>query len=384
MPDSSDVPVSPLDSAFGFRTSPPERIEVDFGAGPRSMVRSMTVLNVGHAAPADGPVDFTALDAFPQAKTIEWSGTARGLPEALTGRPRFHYLNWHDAAGDIDLSQTGVKSLRLYGCAGVRSLRLPESPELLMLGGPSADLRVEGTGEPHGLRLILFPAGGDVVIPGGVLHAHDVWLRVGGELSAAALSGFTALTDLRITFDDSPGKLRDPQSLTGHRNLRGLALDSAFDLDPAAFPVLPSLRRLHLTWTRKSVAAALRARFRGTGVKVGVYGALTDTWLAEQKDNPFMDWVIDSKGAAKAAGAAYARVREVTDTGTAERPVPAAEAERALRLFIADVNALDEKYSVLDTAERERVGDVYDELAGRFGLDPRAEAADWFDEDRRF
>ncbi|WP_204297121.1 hypothetical protein [Actinoplanes campanulatus] len=123
-------------------------------------------------------------------------------------------------------------------------------------------------------------------LPDGLHRVRDLWLRVGAGVSASVLSGLTELAELRLDFGDPPGKLEDPHLLAACSRLRTLSLSGAYALGPDDLPDLPELRRLELHGIRRSVARALRDRYRGSGVQVHVRGDVSDAWLARHLGNP--------------------------------------------------------------------------------------------------
>ncbi|MBW6434441.1 hypothetical protein KZ829_11920 [Actinoplanes hulinensis] len=375
--------MSDLSGAFGLRSVTSPTVEVDFGAGPQTMIASMAVLDLMNRVPTEGPVDFAALDAFPQARNILWSGADRGLAEALRTRPRIRFLEWRDPVGHIDLAGTAVGTLRLHGCGGLHGLRLP-AMETLLLAGPSPALRVDLPDAGYDVSLRWFPAEPGVRLPDGLHRVRDLWLRVGAGVSASVLSGLTELAELRLDFDDPPGKLEDPHLLAACSRLRTISLSGAYALGPDDLPDLPELRRLELHGIRRGVARALRDRYRGSGVQVHVRGDVSDAWLARHLGNPFRDWVEDSEAAAEEAGFAYARALAAAEGITPSTPDRLPRAERALRRFVADFNGMDQRYGVIDTAEREQVWDAYRGLAARFHVPVDEEPSEWFDDGRQF
>ncbi|GIF63393.1 hypothetical protein Ais01nite_14280 [Asanoa ishikariensis] len=353
-------------------------MEVDFGAGPRRLPRSIEVLNLtaaGGLVPAAGRIDWTQLSALPALRTVEWSGPDRGLVDALATRSDIGFLEWHDAVGEVDLRSTGLDTVRLYGSA-FDSLRLPASIRTLLLRRPSASLRVEAADLGEWLDLRLFPYGGALSVPTGLTRVPTLWLWVGAEVSARALSGLTNLRDLRLTFESPPGVVSDLADLGRHQRLHHLRMDDAYGLDPAALPELSSLRGLSTHGTRHTIAQALEARFEGEPVELSITGAKSEAWLADYLDNPFRDWVEESEPFARAACEAYLEaVRSIESV--------APDAERVLRDFVARLNAIDEEHELIDTFYREQAGDAFDALAQRLGV-PGPVAGDWFDETREF
>ncbi|MEV0721056.1 hypothetical protein [Asanoa sp. NPDC050611] len=115
----------------------------------------------------------------------------------------------------------------------------------------------------------------------------------------------------------------------------------------------------------------------GTQVAVSVSGAKSESWLDANIDNPFMDWVEDSKPFGAAACKAYAKAVKALDA--ADSPE---RTEAALRGFVADLNAVQKKYGLIDTMNREHAAEVFTDLAARAGV-PEDSAEAWF-EDRNF
>lgn len=358
---------------------------MDFGAGQKRLARSTRVVNLrpaGGMVSVDGPVDWSQLDALPQCLTVEWAGPGRGIIEAVAARPGIRFLYWDDAVGDLDLSSTNVGTVRLEG-AGLRSVRLPDSVEMLLLRRPPAALHVEAPEMGHGLDLRLFQYASDIEVPDGLRRTRKVWLWVGGEVSAAVLAGLTDLEDLRLTFGEPLGVLTDLPGLRRHHRLNSLQLDDAYGLDPASLPELPSLRHLTLNGTRRTTATAVKARLKGSTVTVSVNGAKSQAWLAAHMDNPFRDWVEDSKAFGQAACAAYNRTRRAVDAIAPEAPDRLDAAERALRGLVADLNVVNDEHGLIDTNYREQAWDAFCDLAKRLRV-PEARVTSWFDEDRRF
>jgi hypothetical protein len=106
-------------------------------------------------------------------------------------------------------------------------------------------------------------------------------------------------------------------------------------------------------------------------------GAKTDTWLAANLDNPFRDWADDNPRAATAACKAYADALRAIDAATGTGP------HQILRAMVQRFNAIDAKYSIIDTPRREQVAEAYATLAERAGVSVD-EALQRLDEERDF
>jgi hypothetical protein len=374
-------------------------VEIDFGAGMTALDSRTKVLDLRPGnrgiVPADGPVRWDALDALPQLLTVEWAGPDRGIVEAIAAHPSIKFLYWFDAEGDIDLTPTRVGTVRIDG-PSVRSIRLPRSIESLSLGRAPAHfdvnpprpmvsrtLRVDAPDGGHGLDLRMFHYDANVVIPEGVRRASSLWLWLGGHVSASVLLGLCDVEALRLTFHSPPGTIADLAEMRNLTALRGLQLDEAYGLTVEELPELPALQTLELNGTRHATALAAKARYRGSAVSVSVSGAKTEQWLSLHMDNPFRDWVHDSKAFGRAACAAYDRARRGTDAIGADHPDRAAVAEKVLRGLLVDLNAIEDKYHLIDTHNRETAWDAFRDLAHRLGVSS-VDADRWFDDGRNF
>jgi hypothetical protein len=191
------------------------------------------------------------------------------------------------------------------------------------------------------------------------------------------------LEHLTLTFGTPPGIFTDLGQLRQYDRMHTLQLDDAYGLDPHALPDLPQLRHLVLNGTRRSIATALKRRFQSGQVTMSVSGAKTDAWLAAHMDNPFRDWVEDSRAFGQAACKAYTRAQQAIDAIEPGSPDRLTIGERALRNLVADLNTINSEYGLIDTNYREQAGDAYHNLASRLPVS-QARANEWFDEDRCF
>jgi hypothetical protein len=270
---------------------PGDDVVVDFGAGPRTVATGLQVLDLtpgGGLVPETGPVDWSQLEHFPRCVTVQWSGPDRGVVEAIRAHMGVRFLYWSEAVGDLDLEDTRLGTVRLGG-PHLRSARLPRDVEVVLLDQPPPGLHLEAPDDGLGVDLRLFQYGPDVVVPTGLQRASAVWVWVGGEFSAARLATLVDVQDLRLTFDTPPGDLTELPALRQHTSMHTLRVEDAYGLVPESLPDLPNLRRLELSGTRRSIAAALRERFRDGPTKLSVSGAKTDERLAAK-------WAGESHG----------------------------------------------------------------------------------------
>jgi hypothetical protein len=366
----------------------PGEVTVDFGAGPVRVPRGLRVLDLHSpdmAIPAEGPVDWSQLDKLPKVTTVEWSGSDRGVAAAAAAR-RVRYLYWSAANGEIDLSGTSVTHVRLGG-AGLRRILLPASIQRLQLNDPPLpELRVEAPDSGRGLQLQLFWRTANreqIRIPAGLNRITSLWLWPDREAMLSVVAGLADLQSLTVTFANAPGTVTDLSALRSLPALRTLQFDSAYDWDPDALPELPALQELVLHGTRRSTAAATKNRLKGRGVRVTISGTKTDTWLAAHLFNPFRDWIEESKAFGTAACKAYAKARTALDAAATAGPERSQAVEAALRGLVADLNAIDTRYELIDTINREHAAEVYLVLARHANVDVTM-AARWLDEDREW
>jgi hypothetical protein len=141
---------------------------------------------------------------------------------------------------------------------------------------------------------------------------------------------------------------------------------------------------LNIHGVRQSTVAALKARYRGTDVRLEISGAKGDTWLRANLDNPFRGWVNDNTRGGEAACKAYAKASRAMDKLGSPPPAGAEPAAQAiLHALIDALNAIDGKHLTIDTLRREEAGDAFHALAARAGISTNV-TEQWFDEWRDF
>lgn len=362
------------------------RVSVDFGAGAVTLGAATPRLDLSAGGPtgvpAAGPVDWSALDRLPRCTTLSWAGPDRGLSDALAARPTISSVIWRDAPPVVDLAGTGVLHLTLAGDEPCE-LRLPRDLRTLELLNPYRGLTVRAVGEGRWLRLVMSAATSDVTVPVGLRRTREVVLEGGGSLSAAPLRVLEELRTLQLRWRKPPGRLTDAGEVAGLRQLAVVELDDGYGLDADTLPELPSLAYLRMSGLRRSIVPALKARYRGTAVRLVVQGAKPDTWLAANVSNPFRDWVDDDSRGGAAACKAYADAVRAVDRVSSSGAARLAEVEPILRTLVETLNSIDQKYEFIDTMRREEAGEAFVALAARAGV--QAECADqWFDDWRDF
>ena len=91
----------------------------------------------------------------------------------------------------------------------------------------------------------------------------------------------------------------------------------------------------------------------------------------------------DDAHAGAAACRAYGAAVRALDKTTVAGASRTDQVRRILHDLITALNAIEEKYGIIDTVRREQAGDAFSDLAERYGVE--LELADqWFDERRDF
>lgn len=317
-----------------------------------------------------------ALDDLPRGGGLIWSGSDRGLVAALAGRPIIGDLTWRAAPAEVDLRRTHLTRLRLADSA-VDRLRLPAGVNYLELSETRVG-SVDGDHKSRSVRVSI-TSGSPVVIPPGLRELRDLHLIGAGTIDVAPLAGLTELSRLLLYWRDAPGELIGADALGGLPRLAELILTDGYGLRADTLPEMPALTRLTVHGLRRTVATAIKARYRHTGVHVTVTGAKDDTWLAANLSNPFRDWADDDARAGAAACKAYAAAVRAID----KAPDAAAGAETILHKLVEELNRVDARYENIDTVRREEAGDAFLALATRAGV-PTDRADQWFDDWRDF
>ncbi|MEU4244065.1 hypothetical protein [Actinoplanes sp. NPDC026619] len=360
------------------------QVEVDFGAGPVTLGAAtgrLDLTGAGHVSPPPaGPVRWPALDQLACCTSLTWSGPGRGLVAALDGHPIVEDLTWTAAASSLDLRATGLTSLSVAGTIGV--LQLPDTLTSLHLMAGARVEAVSAAGQGEWLTLTVTDDGGGG-LPSGFDGLRDLRYVGRGTISAAPLRGLRQLESLWLAWRDAPGDLGDAAALSGLPRLAHLTLTDAYGLDADTLPDLPALTALTIAGLRRTVAAAVKARYRRMPIHLRITGAKNDTWLAANLTNPFRDWADDDPRGGAAACKAYAAAVRSIDALPGDAPGRAAAAELILRNFVSQLNRIDQRYELIDTLRREEAGDVFTGLAVRAGVSTDS-ADDWFDEWREF
>lgn len=372
-------------------------VRLDLGGQPTTALAGLSRFHPREPlVPPTGDVRWAGLDVLPRCTALTWSGAARGLVDHLVTRPMISELTWREVPAEVDLGGTGLTDLRLEEAAG-STVRLP--PGLLrchLTGGLPAALTSTGQGRWLDLVIELTDTSRGssepappLVPPTGLAGVRRLSLVGDGVIPAAALARFPDLETLRIQWRRPPGRLVDPETLSALSRLHTVELFDGYGCTATTLPDLPALRRLTFHGLPRSVATALRARYRGVGVELVVHGAKSDTWLAANLGNPFRDWVDDDARGGAAAAKAYSVALRAIDRLRAAGGLPADdpavvdEVAPILRTLVEALNRVEAKYEIIDTVNRERAGEVFADLARRAGV-PADRADDWFDDWRDF
>lgn len=362
------------------------QVDVDFGAGAVTIGAATPRLDLtdegSMRVPTSGPVRWSALDQLPRCTALTWAGPDRGLARALADRPLVSSLTWRDAPAVVNLADTGVQHLSLAG-ADVCEVRLPRGLHGLELAAVNQSLTVCAADGGRWLHLTLTGADAETTVPSGLHGVREVALDGSGTMSAAAVAGLKDLENLRIYWRKPPGRLVDAAALAGLPRLAVVELVDGYGLDADTLPDTASLTQLSISGLRRSIVPALKARYRGTAVRLVIQGAKPDTWLAANLYNPFRDWVDDDARGGTAACKAYANTFRIIGKLPQTGDRCADEAEAALRKLVETLNRIDQRYDIIDTLRREEAFDAFLKLAAEAGVPPHV-AEQWFDECRDF
>ncbi|WP_433246989.1 hypothetical protein ACQPYK_46225 [Streptosporangium sp. CA-135522] len=366
----------PAEAKAAYKNPTNGAVVVDLGDAPQTMNATTSKLDLpAHLA----EVRWSGLDVLPHLTTLRWSGSDRGFTEAVASRPMIQHLIWDDPPAVVDLSATHLTELAICG-TGPRHLRLPPGLMDLRLTAEPPQI-VEAAEEGRWIQLTM---ASPAPIPSGLRGIRHLDLRVTDDLSLAALGALIGLESLRIRWRRPYGRLLDTADLSRWQRLHTLQLTDAYGVDASSLPhPATSLRRLSVAGVRRSQVKPIKARYKGAPVHVTLQGAKSDIWLAANVDNSLRDWVDDDERAGNAACKAYASALRAIEHLPACDSAKAADARPILQNLIKKLNAIDERYEIIDTLRREQAADVFFELARRAGV-PDSETADWFDEWRDF
>jgi hypothetical protein len=321
------------------------------------------------------------LDQLPRCTSLTWAGPDRGLVAALTDHPIIDHLTWTAAPSSVDLRGTGLTSLSISGTIDL--LQLPDGlTSLNLMDGASVG---SVTAAEHGVWLLLSitsPTPG-AHIPAGLDRLLDLRQIGKGTINATPLSVLRHLESLWLAWHGAPGDLNDATVLGELPRLTRLTLTDAYGIDAHTLPNLPALTGLTIHGLRRTVATAIKARYRCTTIHLRITGAKNDTWPAANLTNPLRDWADDDPRGGAAACKAYAAAVRAVDALPTDAPDRTTAAEPILRNFVQQLNRIDQRYDLIHTLRREEAGDAFVDLATRAGV--VTELADqWFNHWRDF
>lgn len=218
----------------------------------------------------------------------------------------------------LDLSTTQLTELTVE-LAGLEYLQLPDQVRTLTLQGvASGPIRVQANGGGAAISLHL-----DGAVPPltGLERLRELRLRQLADLDLAAIVGrFPGLRELRLW--GAPGLLHGLEELTGLSELNDVWMFELFGYDDFPGPrELPAVDHLWLESLPAQAAAAIKRKYRGSGVELRIRKPRKPDWLEENLENPLRSW--DGREGIPAAAAKRARLAYIT----ALKQVRAAEAE---------------------------------------------------------
>ena len=361
------------------------QVEVDFGGGPALVGAALGRLDLTGEAPvrppSTGPVRWSALDQLPRCTSLTWAGPDRGLVAALTDHPIISNLTWAAAPSSLDLRGTGLTSLSISGTIDL--LQLPDSLTSLNLMDGACVGSVTSAAHGEWLTVTITSRTPGAHAPAGLDQLRDLRLIGQGTISAAPLSVLRKLECLWLVWHGAPGDLHHAALLAELPRLTRLTLTDAYGANADTLPELPALTSLTIHGLRRTVATAIKARYRRSAIHLRITGAKNDTWLAANLTNPLRDWADDDSRGGAAACKAYAAAVRAVDALPTDAPDRAGAVEPILRNFVQQLNRIDQRYDLIDTLRREEAGEAFLELSARAGV-PSDMADRWFDHWRDF
>ena len=237
-----------------------EPAAADPGRGPVALPATVPHLDLT----GGGPVRWSALARLPRVVHLSWAGPDRGLCRALAAHPMITSVDWHDPPPAVDLTGSALLSVRFTGTAP-RDLRLPAAVGRLTMPATDRAVRVRSPEDGRWTHLFLDAAAPGTRVPDGIERVPHLSLSGGGTLPAAALPG---LRTLGLRWGRRPGLLTGADALAAAPGLAVVEMHDAYGLTAGTLPDLPALTWLGVRGVRGSAVAGLRARYRGTRVRL--------------------------------------------------------------------------------------------------------------------
>ncbi|MEJ5065568.1 hypothetical protein WH279_19015 [Erwinia sp. MYb375] len=336
-----------------------------------------------------GITDYAELDRLPCLTSLDTTeGNAR-LAEYVNQHAFIYELHWASSSvTTLDLSDSQLQRL-ILDPTGLVSLSLSDGLKLLSFTRPpAAELQINSRYLGRDLTIqhrqtLAELQGLDAL---GGLHLTEV-----ADVDIAIIADrYPTLNTLRLW--GKPGMVSNMASLSRLADLQMFTTVDLFGFGPEAFPSPPQLPHLSLLWMNSlpaDAASAIKKAWKKaalTGVDLAIKQARKPEWLAENLNNPFRDW--DGRehiSAANARKAATLYKKMLASLRTIDASSEAASvntlAEAMVRGYTEAFNAMDRRSNIIETIEREEIGEV---LYGLLSLieQQTAGASEPFDKDR--
>lgn len=316
-----------------------------------------------------GITDYAELDLLPCLTSLDTTQGNAGLAE---------YVNQHAFIYELQWASSGVTSLDLSGSqlqrlildpTGLASLSLNDGLKLLSFTRPpAAELQINSRYLGRDLtvqhRQALSELQGLDALSG--IHLTEV-----ADVDIAVIADrYPTLTTLRLW--GKPGMVSNMASLSRLAGLQMFTTVDLFGFGPDEFPAPPQLPHLSLLWMNSlpaDAASAIKKAWKKaalSGVDLAIKQARKPEWLAENLNNPFRDW--DGREHISAANAKKATMlykKMLTSLRTIDASSAAATAEAMVRSYTEAFNAIDRRSNIIETIEREEIGEVLYGLLSR-------------------
>lgn len=320
-----------------------------------------------------GITDYAELDQLPCLISLETTqGNAR-LAEYVNQHAFIYELQWASSSvTSLDLSGSQLQRL-IIDPTGLTSLSLNDNLKLLSFTAPpAAELRINS--HHHGRDLTVQHRQTMPVLQGldalGGLHLTDV-----ADVDIAAIADHhPALNTLRLW--GKPGMVSNMACLSRLAGLQMFTTVDLFGFSPDEFPAplqLPHLSQLWMHSLPADAAGAVKKAWKKaaqSGLDLSIKQARKPEWLAENLTNPFRGWDgrehIGAANAKKAATLYKKMLISLRDIdASSEAASVNAIADAMVRSYTGAFNTMDRRSNIIETIEREEIGEVLHDLLSR-------------------
>ncbi|MBN1799690.1 MAG: hypothetical protein JW822_14030 [Spirochaetales bacterium] len=329
------------------------------------------------------------LDKLGALREIMYEGNDENVIEYLESRRLIKTLKWsgHNQ-NDIDIRKTHLQNFAIEINTGTCVIRLNKDVKSLEISGstPLKKIHIDHPQEGRLLRIYLDMK--DQELPDFNLpRLTDLGFKNVSGIDIQSISSYyPRLRSLRIS--GVPGNIRNIHMLDKIKTLESVFLHDIFGFRGDDFPdtkQLPDLYTVYITSFPAHAKKTLQEKLKDCP-NLHISKARSEDWLEANMNNPFRGW--DGRegmksSCAKTAFNAYkqacSRIMRLLKTRSNDN-----DFKEILSDFVQSFNKIHEK-QILETIEREEVGDVYALLLEKAGhtFDQKPYTG-WFDQWRDF